>query len=160
MMDAKTQLELRELLEAAHVLSVATLHDGGPSVSMAPWAPAADGSALLIHISRLAQHTGDILADSRVAIMVIEPETSGTLPQALPRVMIHGVALEIDRETPEYESAKRAYLARHPRAEMMFGLGDFSLFAIEPHSTRYVAGFGRAYDVENEELAKALRDQK
>ena len=157
-MDAKTRLELRELLAKAHVASLATLHDGAPAVSLAPWAPAENGNSLLVHVSGLASHTGDMLADPRVAMMIAEPESSGTMPQALPRVMVRGVAREIDRETPEYQSAKRAYLARHPRSEMTFGLGDFSLFAIEPDATRYVAGFGRAFDVETSELAQALKD--
>jgi putative heme iron utilization protein len=160
MMDAKTRLALRELLATAHVASLATLHDGAPAVSLAPWAPAEDGHSLFVHVSGLASHTGDMLADPRVSMMIAEPESSGTLPQALPRVMVRGLAREVDRETTEYQSAKRAYLARHPRSEMTFGLGDFSLFAIEPDATRYVAGFGRAYDVENADFAKALREKK
>lgn len=157
-MDEKARDDLRQLLLQAQVASIGTLHDGAPAVSLAPWAAAADGLAILIHVSRLAQHTGDMLADPRVAAMIAEPETSGTLPQALPRVMIHGIVREIDRGSDEYENAKRAYLARHPRSEMTFGLGDFSLFAIEPRATRFVAGFGRAFDVETSELGQALKD--
>jgi heme oxygenase (biliverdin-IX-beta and delta-forming) len=157
-MDAKTRLALQELLKTAHVASLATLHGGAPAVSMVPWASATDGASLLIHVSGLSQHTGDMLADPRVALMIAEPESSGTMVQALPRVMIHGAAREIDRDSSDYEAAKRAYLERHPRAEVTFGLGDFSIFAIEPRSTRYVAGFGRAYDLEQAELARALRE--
>lgn len=158
MLDERSLSELRALLAASSVASLATLHDGAPAVSLTPWAPAADGASLLVHVSGLAQHTRDMVADSRVAAMVAEPESSGTLAQALPRVMIQGVVREIDRSSPDYEAAKSAYLARHPRSEMTFGLGDFSIFAIEPRTTRFVAGFGRAFDVEVEELASALRD--
>lgn len=157
MLDERSILELRALLSASGVASLATLHDGAPAVSLTPWAPTTDGSAILIHVSRLAQHTGDILADPRVAAMIAEPESEGKLAQALPRVMIHGAARELDRESGEYERAKLAYLTRHPRSEMTFGLGDFSLFAIEPRTVRFVAGFGRAFDVEKEELAGALQ---
>jgi len=157
MLDERTLLELRALLSASSVASLATLHDGAPAVSLTPWAPAADGSAILVHVSRLAQHTGDMLADRRVAVMVAEPESEGKLAQALPRVMLHGVARELDRESDEYEAGKAAYLSRHPRSEMTFGLGDFSLVAIDPRTVRFVAGFGRAFDVELEELASALQ---
>lgn len=156
MLDETTQQELSKLLAGSHVASLATLHDGAPAVSLTPWAPSADGAALLVHVSRLAQHTGDMLADPRVAMMIAEPETSGTLPQALQRVMVHAAAREIDRDAAEYDAAKEAYLARHPRSAMTFGLGDFSIFAIEPRSIRFVAGFGRAFDVEIGELRAAL----
>ena len=157
MLDDKAALDLRQLLAGTNVASLATLHDGAPSVSLTPWAPAPDGSSVLVHVSRLAQHTGDMLADPRVAVMIAEPESSGTLAQALPRVMIQGIVREIDRSSLGYEPARRAYLARHPRSEMTFGLGDFSIFVIEPCSARYVAGFGRAFDLETSELASALR---
>jgi len=157
MLDEKGALDLSQLLAVSNVASLATLHDGAPSVSLTPWAPAADGSALLVHVSRLAQHTGDMLADARVATLIAEPEGSGTLVQALPRVTIQGIASEIDRSSRGYETAKAAYLARHPRSEMTFGLADFSIFAIEPRTVRFVAGFGRAFDVELEELASALQ---
>ncbi|MBI2213261.1 MAG: pyridoxamine 5'-phosphate oxidase family protein [Acidobacteria bacterium] len=157
MLDERTMVELGALLEASSVASLATLHEGFPAVSLTPWAPADDGGALLVHVSRLAQHTSDMLADARVAAMIAEPEGSGTLAQALPRVTIRGIAREIDRSSPEYETAKSAYLARHPRSAMTFGLGDFSIFAIEPHATRFIAGFGRAFDVGREELQQALR---
>lgn len=158
MLDEQSLLGLRALLRASSVASLATLHDGAPAVSLTPWAPAADGASLLVHVSGLAQHTRDMLADPRVAVMIAEPESSGTLAQALPRVMIQGVAREIDRSSADYEAAKSAYLARHPRSEITFGLGDFSIFAIEPRTARFVAGFGRAFDVETSELAQALKD--
>lgn len=160
MLDERATLDLRTLLNSSSVASLATLRDAAPAVSLTPWAPATDGSAILIHVSRLAQHTGDMLADPRVAAMIAEPESGESLAQALPRVMIHGIAREIDRESDEYERAKLAYLTRHPRSEMTFGLGDFSLFAIEPRTVRFVAGFGRAFDVENEELALALKERR
>ncbi|MFA6957903.1 MAG: pyridoxamine 5'-phosphate oxidase family protein [Thermoanaerobaculia bacterium] len=160
MLDERATLDLRTLLNSSGVASLATLRDGAPAVSLTPWAPATDGSAILIHVSRLAQHTGDMLADARVAAMIAEPEGSGTLVQALPRVAIQGIAQELDRAAGGYEAAKAAYLARHPRSEMTFGLGDFSIFAIAPHTIRFVAGFGRAFDVELEELASALQGRR
>ena len=91
-MDAETHLALRDLLKTAHVASLATLHGGAPAVSMVPWASATDGASVLIHVSGLSQHTGDMRADPRVAVMIAEPESSGTMVQALARVMIHGGA--------------------------------------------------------------------
>ncbi len=54
-------------------------------------------------------------------------------------------------ETPptagNYAEVKSAYLARFPRSAVNFGLGDFTLYGIAPHTARYVEGFGRIFDL-------------
>jgi len=74
MLDERATLDLRTLLSASSVASLATLRDGAPAVSLTPWAPATDGSAILIHVSRLAQHTGHMPADAPHAAALAEGE--------------------------------------------------------------------------------------
>lgn len=54
----------------------------------------------------------------------------------------------------DYERAKAHYLARIPDAAFTFSLADFTLLRIVPTRARYVAGFGRIYDLTGEDLAK------
>jgi len=115
-MDEKSRLELRELLKATHVASIATLRDGAPAVSMAHGPGRRRlGDPHSCKPPRTAHR--DMLADRRVALMLVEAETSEKLPQALERVMIQGVAREIDRESSEYEtpSAPTSSAIRVPR---------------------------------------------
>lgn len=147
---------LRNLVHGRSTAALATLHDGDPALSMVPFAITVDGD-FIVHVSGLAAHTADMTANPRVSLMVVAPEESGVMPQALPRVAVSGDARRIDPATPEYASGREAYLARFPDAEPMFGLGDFSLFAIRPRSARLVGGFAQASTISATDFAAAIR---
>ena len=155
-MDDTLALQLRQLVTSRTTASLGTLHAGAPYVSMVPFALSADGSAFVVHVSRLAAHTHDMLADPRVSLLITESEQSGIPPQALPRATVQGTARQLSVEAAEYEPLKKAYLTRFPDSAMLFDLGDFSLFAITPSTVRWVAGFGQALSLSPESFARAL----
>lgn len=155
-MDSDAASAIRELVGRRKTASLGTLHHAGPFVSMVPFAVARDGSAFLIHVSGLAAHTRDMLSDPRVSLMVCEAEESGVMPQALPRLTITGTASPLERGSAVCERASNAYLARFPDSEMMFGLGDFTMFAIVAETVRWVGGFGAATSLTPVALADAL----
>jgi hypothetical protein len=154
-MEPTTETRLAALL-AAPVAALGTLHDGAPFVSMVPVAPAPDGSGLLIHVSGLAQHTRDLVADARMSLLFTAPLTEDQDPLALPRVTLQGAAEAIAADSGEYEQAAGAYLARFPQAEMTLGLGDFSFFRLRPATGRLVLGFGRALSLDAAQIRAAL----
>ena len=123
---------------------------------MAPVVTAPDGSGFLIHVSRLAQHTRDMLVEPRVSLMLMVPPEEGQDPLALPRVTVQGRAEEVPRDSEEHEAAARAYLARFPHAERTLGLGDFSFFLIRPTTGRLVFGFGRALSLDASQIGASL----
>ncbi len=98
-----------------------------------------------------------MLADPRVSLLIAEPERAGVSPQALPRVTVLGTARRLSGDSPEQAVARDAYLARFPDAAPLFGLGDFSLFAITPTSVRWVAGFAQARSLTPAAVAQAVR---
>jgi putative heme iron utilization protein len=152
--------ELRDLLSSRRVAALGTLHDGTPYVSMVPFAFLTDGSAFVIHVSELSAHTQDMLADPRVSLLVMAPESPDKMPQELSRVTVHGRAARIEEETPRHAAAKARYLERFPDSEPMFNFGDFSLFAITPEAVRWIGGFAAAQSLEPEELVRTLRGEK
>ena len=154
-MDSNTAAALQALL-AGPVASLGTLREGAPFVSMVPVAPAPDGSGFLIHVSQLAQHTRDMLADDRISLMFMAPAEDNQDPLALPRVTVQGRAEEIPAETPRHDASARAYLARFPQAEMTLGLGDFSFFLLRPTAGRLVLGFGRALSLDAPQILAGL----
>lgn len=137
--------------------ALGTLHEGAPFVSMVPYAVLPDGSAFAIHVSRLAAHTKDMLADPRVCLLVMQPEGKGVAAQALARVSIHGEAREMAKDSDEERECRAAYLARFPEAAPLTEFGDFSFFAIRPTQARFVAGFAQAMSITSQTLATALR---
>lgn len=146
------------LLRRCTVASLGTLHDGAPSVTMAPYALATERLAFLLLVSALAAHTRDMLADPRVGLMVLEPEGGATPSHALARVSMQGRARPLERDAAACELARAAYAARFPAMTGLFELGDFRLVAIEPTAVRVVLGFAQATSLEPATLAAALAE--
>lgn len=152
-MDIDTAAVLRRLIFETPVAALGTLHKGEPAVSMVPWVWSPELQAFLIHVSGLATHTRDMQAHPRVSAMVMGSVADAPSPQALPRVSVQAEAKFLDKgDETQYAKQRDTYLARFPDAEMMFGLGDFALVALQPVSARLVAGFGQAYSLVGERL--------
>ncbi len=152
-MNAELSERLARLLRERSTAALGTLHAGAPYVSMVPYAITSHG--FIVHVSRLAAHTKDMLADTRVSLLVAE-EDGGRSPLALARVSVQGTAEPIAPDVAELPGYRSAYLARFPEAEQMFGFADFSLFLIRPLSARFVAGFGEAHSLSGESMARLL----
>jgi heme oxygenase (biliverdin-IX-beta and delta-forming) len=147
---------LAKLVHGRAVAGLGTLHAGGPFVSMVPYALLLGGDAFVIHVSRLATHTQDMLADSRVSLLIMQPEGADVPAQALARVTIVGEARAIEKSSEEERVCREAYISRFPDAEPLTGFGDFSFFLIRPSRARFVAGFAQATSVTAETLSKTL----
>jgi heme iron utilization protein len=154
-MDPDVEATFQALL-AIPVAALGTLHKGAPFVSMVPVVVGMAGTSFLIHVSRLAQHTQDLLVDGRVSLMFMKRLDTDQDPLALPRLTLQGEAREIPAGSSVYDSAAEAYLVRFPQAEMTLGLGDFSFFQIQPTSGRLVSGFGRALSLDAAKIKAGL----
>ena len=155
-MERTQALALKSLLESQQIAALATLHKGDPAVSMVPYALLPGGRGFIVHVSRLATHTADMLAHPSVGLLVVAPPSSAASPQEIQRVSIQGIAGQCPGGSLEHASARALYLARFPRSEEMFGFSDFSLFIVEPRSVRFVGGFGRANSILAEEFSSIM----
>jgi putative heme iron utilization protein len=153
-MNAELNERLARLLRGRLTAALGTLHAGAPYVSMVPYAVAQGG--FIIHVSRLAAHTKDMIADARVSLLIAEDEGGGASPLALMRVSVQGEAQAIAREALDHAAYKSAYLDRFPDARALFEFADFSLYLIRPASARFVAGFGEAHSLSAESLIRLL----
>jgi putative heme iron utilization protein len=121
---------------------------------MVPFALLPGGRGFIIHVSRLAAHTNDLLASPAVGLLVMAGPDGSIDPLALPRASIQGRARTLPPEDPAYAAARAAYLAKLPQSTGLFSFADFSLFLIEVRSVRHVAGFGRARSLTAEQFAE------
>ena len=153
-MNSELTERLARLVRERATAALGTLHAGAPFVSMVPYAIAKDG--FIIHVSTLAAHTKDMLADARVSLLIAQGEGRGASPLALMRVSVQAEAQPISRETTEYAAHKAAYLDRFPDADDMFEFADFSVFLLRPASARFVAGFGEAHSLSGESITQLL----
>jgi heme iron utilization protein len=156
-MNAELTGLLTQLVRARSTAALGTLHAAAPYVSMVPYAIAADGSGFIIHVSTLAAHTKDMLADARVSLLIAEAEGSERSPLGLARISLQAAAERLAPDATQLPQFRAAYLARFPDAEQMFGFADFALFLIRPLSARFVAGFGQAHSLSAASLAQILR---
>ena len=143
---------LRRLLRERRVLTLGVVIDAHPVLGLLPFAMTPDGSAALVHASKLARHSRGLVAGAAAAVLVHDPDSPGADVLQVARLTLDVEVQPLARETPAFDEGRAAYLARFPEAEVTFGLGDFQLFALRVQSGRLVAGFGRARDVSAADL--------
>lgn len=157
--ESRLDQALRELLAARRTAALGTLQAAAPeqpSVSMVPYAVLPEARSLVLHVSSLASHTRNLLAQPRVSLLVTAPEVEGEPVHALPRVTLEGLARLPEPGSADWQAARAAYLARFPEAEPMTQLGDFSFVLVALSGARQVAGFGAARSVDADRLARLL----
>ncbi len=137
--------QARTLLRSARAATLATAREGQPFAALITPAAAPDLSVLML-LSSLSEHTGQLLADSRCALMVAG-EAADANPQTAPRLSVMG------RATPDPDPELRArWVARHPYAAFYAGLGDFRIFRLRPESGHFIGGFASAHRLSQADL--------
>src|ERR1700730_17417257 len=141
----------RSLLRRSPQGAWATLSPGSgdPYCSFVNVASHGDGSPILL-ISRLALHTQNILADSRVSLMLDERAQGDPLEGS--RIMLARAGGD------SVATLRRRYLNAPPSAEAFVDFKDFSFFRIRPAGAHLVAGFGRIVDLEPERFLTEMSD--
>lgn len=141
----------KQLLRTAQFGALAVLdpEDGSPFVSRVGVATAPDGTPVIL-VSLLSQHTQAMLADPRCSLLLGEPGKGD--PLAHPRISLVCRAQKMERDGAAYETARRRYLNRHPKAKLYVGLGDFNFFALTIERASLNGGFGKAYRLTGEDL--------
>jgi len=134
-------------------LATLTADSGDPYCSLVNVASYADGSPILL-ISRLALHTKNILADSRVSLTLDERAEGDPLEGS--RIMLAGRADEAGAD--DLPVLRRRYLNAHPSSKAFVNFNDFSFFRIRPSGAHLVAGFGRIVDLKPELFLTDISD--
>jgi putative heme iron utilization protein len=142
----------KKLLRESRSGALATLmpSSGDPYCSLVNVATASDGAPLLL-ISRLAVHTQNLLADTRLSLMLDERRTGDPLEGA--RVMLQGAA-----DATADPAARRRYLERQLEAAMFAGFADFAFYRITVKAAHLVAGFGRIVDLKPRDILTETGD--
>ena len=153
-MDAQSEKVLAQIIRNTRIVTLGTVRDEAPHVSMAAYIYADDFSAFYIYVSRLAQHTMDMQKNKEVSLLICETDDGRSDPQTLARVSIRGKAEQIENGAPGYTLLKKQYLERFPESGQLFKLADFNFWRIAPKGGRYVAGFAKAYNITAETLKK------
>jgi len=140
----------KHLLRTIRAGALATLdRDAGfPFASLVTVATDCDGSPLLL-MSGLAAHTGNLDRDPRASILLAQGGKGD--PLAHPRLTIMGQVART--EEPRVRSR---FLARHPKANLYAGFGDFSFWRMEMTGAHLNGGFARAMTLSADQIATDL----
>jgi len=140
---------LIDLLHAPGDIGLAT-HSatvpGYPFATSVPFATDEHHRPLML-ISRLAEHTQNLIADSRASLLVARELGGGEIA----RVSLVGNVDQV--ELSPLLSAR--YLRFHPEAERFMQLGDFHFYRIDPLRIRVVGGFAQAGWLDGKQLLDA-----
>jgi hypothetical protein len=90
----------------------------------------------VVLISRLAEHTQNLTADSRASLLVHMPANDGDMARAT-------VAGPVEPLEPDPLLVER-YLRYQPKGADYLQLGDFRFYRMEPLQARIIGGFGQA----------------
>jgi len=147
---------LGRLLRGQRWAALATVgEDGTPLASMVAYCPADDLGSVTLHLSRLAAHTGNLLARPQISLVVTEPDDGRDDPQTLARATLAGEVSAIPRDAADFPALRAGYIARLPESEPLFDFPDFILFRLTVNEARFVGGFARAFTYGPADLARA-----
>jgi heme iron utilization protein len=157
-------LTAKKLLRTSRFGALASLQPatGNPFCSLVNIATSVDGSPLLL-LSRLAVHTKNIAADSRISLLL--GEHGARDPLAAPRASIVGNIFRLDSRVDSHlataeqlQNARRRYLAANPSAETFVDFADFGFYRIAVDHLHLVAGFGRIVDLSAQSVLTEVSD--
>ncbi|AMY02054.1 HugZ family protein [Mesorhizobium ciceri] len=149
--DAEAIRLAKTLLRSARfgALAVIEPQTGSPLASRVGVATDIDGAPLIL-VSMLSAHTGALLAEPRCSLLLGEPGRGD--PLAHPRLTLVCQAARIERGSAEHARTERRYLNHNARAKLYAGLGDFSIFRLDPQRASLNGGFGKAYQLDRSDL--------
>src|SRR5437762_6501703 len=139
MMDAARRLFLQESFGVLATISLDV--PGYPFGSITPYC-ADDQCRPIIYISHIAQHTRNIVADSRVSLTIVERNVDSDDVQARGRVTCIANARPVEAS----ESAVRErYFRYFPSSRQYDQTHDFTFFRLELVRIRFIGGFGQIF---------------
>ncbi|WP_298986259.1 HugZ family protein [uncultured Roseibium sp.] len=128
---------------------------GHPLASRVAVATDLDGTPVIL-TSALSGHSAAILQNPSCSLLLGEPGKGD--PLAHPRISLFCKAVRIERKSDIHERLRSRYLARHPKAELYIDFGDFSFFRLEMMRASLNSGFGKAYELNSENLLTEVVD--
>jgi putative heme iron utilization protein len=153
--DPKAVAKVLLRVTRAGTLGTIDRNTGHPFASLVTVATDPDGSPVIL-TSRLSTHTANLEQDARASILLAE--TGKGDPLAHPRLTVLGGFARIEPGSTDDTRVRRRFLARHPKAELYAGFGDFAFWRMTVASAHLNGGFARAADLSAADLLTDVSD--
>ena len=148
--DEEARRQAKLLMRKARYAALAVLDpaDGAPVVSRVNVATTMDGRLVFL-ISNLSQHFAALDGDPRASLLVGEPGKGDPLAHA--RLTVIGRAARTAQNDIQ-GSIRRRFLAKHPKSELYVDFPDFVFWTLEPERISLNGGFGKAFELQPDDL--------
>jgi putative heme iron utilization protein len=114
-----------------------------------------------IYVSELAAHTKNMLHNNRVSVLFIMPESETQNLFARERIVFDCTISEIQQDDEIYETQLQAMQEKFGETvALLRNLTDFYLLALTPVTGKYIAGFGKAFEINIEKGQLKLAHQQ
>jgi len=143
---------LKDLFKGERVMSLSLIVDGKPYVSLVPFAFQLDLCSVFIQTSDMARHSAGLFNGAPFTLLIHTPDKQGLNPMELPRVSLSGSVTKLVRDSVQYNNAKDLYVTKFKEPGQFFDFSDFNLYQLNINSGRFVAGFGRIYDLDEMDI--------
>jgi len=148
--DLKEQaVAYQALIQQQQTMLLSTVNEQGEAESSyAPYVRDEDG-VFYIYVSDLASHTQNMLQHGKASVLFIQSENQASNLFARERVTFQCAVKEIQANAEIYPvQLSKMKQCLGETIELLAGLSDFHLLALQPVSGRYIKGFGKAYTVD------------
>ncbi len=106
-----------------------------------------------VYLSELAVHCTNLRTTQRCSAMWIEGEEQAKHPFARKRLTLQCSTKDVPRSSSHFEQVLGLFHGKFGQfMDLIAPLNDFHLYALEPTSGRFVAGFAKAYRLEGKDL--------
>jgi putative heme iron utilization protein len=140
--------KVQELINASKSIILATVDaEGIPNSSYAPFVQVEQTFYILV--SFMAKHTKNLADGRNTSIMFIEDESATKQIYARERLTIEAAPSQVERDSEVWNEVVAKLKETHGKVvDVISGMGDFILIALQPVKGSYVNGFGSAYFVD------------
>jgi putative heme iron utilization protein len=152
--DDAARAQSKALIRVARSGSLATLDETGhPFASLTSLATDVNGEPLIL-VSQLSTHTSNLARDRRASLLVATGGKGD--PLAHPRLSVKVVAKPVRRDSEEGARIRRRFLSRQPKAALYVDFPDFGFVRLEIQGASLNGGFGKAYELDRDDLVLDL----
>ena len=153
-MKPEEQQLLVSLLKEQQTLSLSLLVDNEPYIGLLPYTLSKEFDTFFVHASGLAQHSKGLGEGKSFSALIHSPVMSNVDPLRVPRIVLKGKSMVVEKGTRDYENERVRYIERFPQSAVTFQLGDFNLYRLDIEHARFVVDFGRTLSLTVDHLRK------
>lgn len=146
-MTPEQRQKLADLLAQQHVLVVATQGDEWPTATLQAFAETPSLDIILIMLQSAVKFQ-NLRKRPHVTVLVDNRDKGDVQTLQVIRAAIQGVAREVPKDSPEWESLKAVFLAKNPFEAPFFRYEALRMICISPKRVSYANGVSDTFVVE------------